>query len=139
MEQPLSIVGYAEAIVKDIDDELWLDALHKVDEVLAVWDDPRAEITDTKTMDMYEAVRIIDGKVRELAPAFEAAPSEDENDNDKYRKAIEYIDKVRDLISRGGRPLAQGGRRRSKRGVRGKTARRRVRQRALTRRRRRLF
>ena len=137
MEQPLSIEGYANAIVELIHRERWRDAGHKVDEFLAVWNKPNAEITDTKTMDMYEAVRIIDGKVRELAPAFEAAPSEDENDNDKYKKAIEYIENVGDLIRRGFRPLAQGGRRR--RSKRGKTAKRRVRRRALTRRRRRLF
>ena len=85
---------------------------------------------------MYAAIEIIDPAVRENAPWFEAAPSEDENDNDKYRKAVEYIEKVRELINRGFRPLPGGRRRRRVNTVqRRRSTRRRLRQ-TLRRRRR---
>jgi hypothetical protein len=130
------MVGDAKAIAGYIHAGRWRNALERLDEFLGDWDDRRAEITDTKTMDMYAAIEIIDPAVRENAPAFEAAPSEDAryaNDDEKYRKAVEYIINVRGLISRGFRV---GGRRRSKRG---KSAKRRRHRTSLTRRRRRFF
>ena len=117
-----AMVGDAKAIAEYIRAGRWRDAVLRLDEFLGDWDDRNAEITDTKTMDMYAAIEIIDPAVRENAPPdFEAAPSDDENDNDKYRNAVEYIKNVRDLIVRGFRPLPGGGRRRRK----AKTARRR--------------
>jgi len=113
-----AMVGDAKEITKYIRAGRWRDAVLRLDEFLGDWDDRNAEITDTKTMDMYAAIKIIDPEVRALAPGFEAAPSEDENDNDKYRKAVEYIENVRELISRG---FDRGGRRRR----RAKTVRRR--------------
>ena len=104
-----AMVGDAKAIAGYIRAGRWRGALERLDEFLGDWDDRNAEITDTKTMDMYAAIEIIDPAVRENAPWFEAAPSEDENDNDKYRKAVEYIEKIRELINRGFRA---GGRRR---------------------------
>jgi hypothetical protein len=99
----------------------WRDAVLGLDEFLRKWNKPDAEITDTKTTDMYAAIEIIDPAVRENAPpAFEAAPSEDENDNNKYRKAVEYIENVLELINRGFDRA--GGRRRKRR--RTKTVRR---------------
>ena len=127
----------AKAIARDINAGRWRDALLKVDEFIDAWDNRDAEITDTKTMDMYEVVRIIDPEVRALAPAFEAAPSEDAryaNDDEKYEKAWEYIYHVKDLIRRGF-VMGGGRRKRSKRSKRGKTARqRRRRHSTLTRR-----
>jgi len=131
-----AMVGDAKAIAEYIRNGRWRSALERVDEFIADWDNPNAEITDTKTMDMYEAVRIIAPAVQELAPAFEPAPSEDAmyaNDDEKYGKALVYINNVRWLISRGFRPGPAGGRRRRK----AKTARRRRSRRRQTRHRRR--
>lgn len=134
-----AMVGDAKAIAGYIRAGRWRDAVLRLDEFLGDWDDRNAEITDTKTMDMYAAIEIIDPAVRENAPAFEAAPSEDAryaNDDEKYRKAVEYIINVRGLISRGFRPLPGGRRRRRVNTVRRRRSRPR---RLLPTRRRRLF
>jgi len=133
--------GDAKAIAGYLEAGRWRSALDRVDEFIHDWDNPHGEVTDTKTMDMYEAVRIIDAAVRALAPAFEAAPIETAryaNDDEKYEKALEYIYNVRGLISRGFRPGPAGGRRKAKTVRRRRSTHLRRRQ-TLRRRRRRLF
>jgi hypothetical protein len=126
--------GDARAIAEYLRQRRWQTALDRVDEFIHDYDNPHAEVTDTKTMDMYEAIDIISPAVQlygNLPP-----PNKDEypDDNEKYEAAWTYIYNLRTLINVAFRNLAgpAGGRRRSKRG---KTAKQR--RRTLTRRRRR--